>query len=108
MSCSEEEQHLLEMVCLKRFIVDVEHFNHPSAVTLICRLFVFVFAILYLNIIFFLYKLPFFPLILLKNTTMAEHWFKIKNKKKPYVQMVNVDYYYQRESMYDRLQTRVV
>lgn len=39
---------------------------------------------------------------------MAEHWFKIKNKKKPYVQMVNVDYYYQRESMYDRLQTRVV
>lgn len=57
---------------------------------------------------FFLYKLLFFSPILFKNTTMAEHWFKIKNKKKPYVQMVNVDYYYQRESMYDRLQTRVV
>jgi hypothetical protein len=107
MSCSEEEQHLLEMVCLKRFIVDAEHFNHPSAVTLICRLFVFVFTILYLNIIFFYINSFFFPYFV-KNTTMAEHWFKIKNKKKPYVQMVNVDYYYQRESMYDRLQTRVV
>lgn len=60
MSCSEEEQHLLEMVCPKRFIVDAEHFNHPSAVTLICRLFVFVFAILCLNTIF-LYKLLFPP-----------------------------------------------
>lgn len=107
MSCSEEEQHLLEMVCPKRFIVDAEHFNHLSAVTLICRLFVFVFAILCLNTIFF-YINSFFPSYFVKNTTMAEHWFKIKNKKKPYVQMVNVDYYYQRESMYDRLQARVV